>query len=131
MSKIDLQDAYKYIFVNPDDWELLGSTLNVRLSDGTIQKQYFAHTCMQKHYATLCCRMVFLLLQIILMIFFTCGYTDTIECSTNLQTMINTCEELSFSVQPNKTVLPTTTMEYLGIEIDTVQMQLILYYMYM
>ena len=86
---------------------------------------------MQKHYATLCCRIVFLLLQIILMIFFTCGYTDTIECSTNLQTMINTCEELSFSVQPNKTVLPTTTMEYLGIEIDTVQMQLILYYMYM
>ena len=38
--------------------------------------------------------------------------------------MINTCEELGFSVQPNKTVLPTTTMEYLGIEIDTVQMQL-------
>ena len=138
MSKIDLQDAYKYIFVNPDDWELLGSTLNVRLSDGTIQKQYFIDCFLPfglrtspRIFCTYAEALRYIMLQNGVSIvanyiddFFTCGYPDTIECSTNLQTMINTCEELGFSVQPNKTVLPTTTMEYLGIEIDTVQMQL-------
>ena len=41
MGKLDLEDAYKYIMVNPDDWELLGSTFNMRLPDGSLRKQYY------------------------------------------------------------------------------------------
>ena len=98
MSKIDLQDAFKYIFVNPDDWELLGSTLNVRLSDGTIQKQYFIDCFLPfglrtspRIFCTYAEALRYIMLQNGVSIvanyiddFFTCEYPDTIECSANL-----------------------------------------------
>ena len=56
--------------------------------------------------------------------YFTCGSPNTMECAANLTIMSYTCNYLGFGIQRNKFVYPTTVMEYIGIEIDTIAMQL-------
>ena len=41
MSKLDLSDAFRHILVDPRDWELLGSTWPLVLSDGSTRTGYF------------------------------------------------------------------------------------------
>ena len=43
MSNLDLSDAFRHIFVHPDDWELLGSTWPIEVN-GTITNGYFVDT---------------------------------------------------------------------------------------
>ena len=56
--------------------------------------------------------------------FFTCGPPDNIICSENLNIMCNTCQETGFEVNPDKVEKPTTQLEFLGIVIDSSNMQL-------
>ena len=56
--------------------------------------------------------------------YFTCDSPNTMECAANLAIMSYTCKYLGFGIQRNKFVYPTTVMEYIGIEIDTIAMQL-------
>ena len=41
MSKLDLSDAFHHILVDPRDWELLGSTWPIVMSDGSKHTGYF------------------------------------------------------------------------------------------
>ena len=51
--------------------------------------------------------------------YFTCGQAGTKECRENLDIMLDTCGELGFSVQPTKVEPPTSSLEILGIVVDT------------
>ena len=46
------------------------------------------------------------------------------ECASNLQQMLLTCADLRFSVQPTKVQGPISELEFLGILLDFVKMEL-------
>jgi hypothetical protein len=56
--------------------------------------------------------------------YFTCGPAGSDVCEKNLVTMIHTCDALGLPVNPKKTMLPSTWLEFLGIEIDNSKMEL-------
>ena len=58
--------------------------------------------------------------------FITIGAPDSPECFQNMQTMQAICREAGLPLEPEKTVGPTTTLTFLGIEIDSVSLQLCL-----
>ncbi|XP_077997369.1 uncharacterized protein LOC144450599 [Glandiceps talaboti] len=55
--------------------------------------------------------------------YFTAGHPNTDQCNTNLQGMLLACHELGFPVNPNKVTSPSTIMEFLGITLDTENME--------
>ena len=44
-------------------------------------------------------------------------------CQTNLDVILTTCADLGFTSNPAKTVAPCTTLELLGIELDSVSQE--------
>ena len=56
--------------------------------------------------------------------FVTVGRQGSLECQNNLETMLRLCDATGTPIDPEKTVVPCTTLTFLGIEIDTVRMQL-------
>ena len=56
--------------------------------------------------------------------FLTAGSPNSLECFTYLACIISTCEELGFPIKKNKLEDPTTCLEYLGIILDTRNMEL-------
>ena len=138
MAKIDLEDAYKHIMVQPSDWELLGLTFDTIDKNNNGSKQFYVdltlpfglkssakifskfaeglHYIMQARGVTI--------VENYLDDFFTCGQVGTPECYNNLSTMISTCKILGWGLQCKKIVRPTTELEFLGIVIDSVHREL-------
>ena len=56
--------------------------------------------------------------------FLFCGTPDSNECARNLDVALYTCKVLGVPVAINKLEAPTTSLTFLGIEIDTVKGQL-------
>ena len=56
--------------------------------------------------------------------FITIGPPSTIQCATNQNIITDTCKELGIPLAPHKSVGPTTCLVFLGIEIDTIAMEL-------
>ena len=53
--------------------------------------------------------------------FWTCGPpSPDPHCQTSLNLMLKTCDDLGFTTNPTKTVLPTTHLILLGIELDSI-----------
>lgn len=137
MSKLDLSDAFRHILVHPDDRELLGSTWPIEVN-GTIQDAYFVDAFLPfglRSSPALFLRFADAMATIMhyrgaspvwhyLDDFWTCGLAEpSNNCFANLQLMLRTCSELGFAVNPNKTVLPCTKLDLLGIELDTIKQQ--------
>lgn len=55
--------------------------------------------------------------------FVTVGRQGSLECQNNLETLLRLCEVTGTPIDPEKTEGPCTTLTFLGIEIDTVRMQ--------
>jgi hypothetical protein len=55
---------------------------------------------------------------------FTCGVKDTYECMSNLTTMLNVCSDCGVLINPAKLVGPVDCIEFLGIIVDSVKMEL-------
>ena len=55
--------------------------------------------------------------------YFTVGPTDSPVCVSNIKTMIATCEELGFAVDPEKVTKPATTTNFLTVDINSVTME--------
>ena len=133
MSKLDLSDAFRHILVNAQDWELLGSTWPVEI-DGTVVPGYFIDTFLPfglRSSPALFLKFVEGLKFVMssrgaspiwnyLDDFWTCGPpSPNPHCRTSLDLMLGTCEHLGFTTNPAKTVLPTTNLILLGIELDS------------
>lgn len=133
MSKLDLSDAFRHILVNAQDWELLGSTWPVEI-DGTVVPGYFIDTFLPfglRSSPALFLKFVEGLKFVMssrgaspiwnyLEDFWTCGPpSPNPHCRTSLNLMLGTCEHLGFTTNPAKTVLPTTNLILLGIELDS------------
>ena len=49
---------------------------------------------------------------------------DATQCQTNLQTMLQVCAELGFPIKQEKVEGPSSTLIFLGIELDSMEMQM-------
>lgn len=56
--------------------------------------------------------------------FITVGRPGSMECANNTRIMLQVCEEAGAPVEEDKSEGPATTLPFLGIEIDTVAMEL-------
>ena len=129
MTKLDIKNAFKHIFVSPKDWHLLGLTwessygsteyyVNLTLPFGLRSSPYlFEQFASGLHYIieNLGCSDVIHYLDD----YFSCGPPSGNTCNRNLDIMLHACDETGFDVNPNKIVQPTTELEFLGIVIDT------------
>ena len=52
------------------------------------------------------------------------GAPGSVECAQNMSIMEQTCRAAGLPIEPSKSVGPTTTLTFLGIELDTVNQEL-------
>ena len=55
--------------------------------------------------------------------YFTVGPPQSLVCTNNIATMIAMCKELGFAVNSENVTKSATTMNFLGIDIDSVAME--------
>lgn len=56
--------------------------------------------------------------------FVTLGAPASDQCAANLQIMSDVCEDTGTPIEPEKTEGPSTTLTFLGIELDSIAMEL-------
>ena len=136
MAKLDLEDAFKYIMVSPNDWELLGTTWERTQLDGTVRKEYYIDTvlpfgarCSPRLFDNFAAALEYIMhnhnvSDVIHYLddYFTVGPPDSTICDTNLDVMIGVCKAAGFSIQQRKVVRPCEVIEFLGIELDSKSM---------
>lgn len=129
LSKMDIRQAYRLVPIHPEDRYLLGmewqgavyvdKCLPFRLRTAPLLFSAVADALqwmMQRkgasyvdHYAD---------------DFITVGRPGSDECANNTTIMLQVCEETGAPVEEDKSEGPATTLPFLGIEIDTVAMEL-------
>ena len=130
MGKIDIKDAFRLIPVKPVDYELLGIQwknafyydmtlpMGCRTSCATFEAFSSAlHWVLtNKRGASHVVHIIddFLLL----------GKPNDLECGQSLNALIKLCSDVGVPIQDEKTVLPATCLEFMGISIDTEIMEL-------
>ena len=136
-AKLNLADAFKHILVRSQDWHLLGSSLDLQQpNESTVCLCYMdlflpfglhSYPALFNKYADV--------LQYDMQVnqvgdllyylddYFTVGLPDSSVCANNIVTMIATCEELGFTIKPEKVTKPSTTTNFLGIDTDSVAME--------
>ena len=125
MAKLDLKAAYRHVPVHPDDQSLLairwgGATyldtaLPFGLSSAPKAMADGLSWCML-------CEGVSHFLHYLDDFF--CPPQQPGTCQQSLRTAVNMCEYLGFPVAPEKVVGPATTLIFLGIELDSVKMEM-------
>ena len=137
MSKLDLADAYKHVLVHPDDWDLLGCTWNHHHTDGTSTTEYFVDLMLPfglrssaKLFTDVADALKWCMLYLgtsdvdhYLDDYITIGPAGTPVCADNLTIMLDTCKYVGFAVNPKKFTLPATEIEFLGLVIDSDNME--------
>ena len=129
LSKIDLKDAFRLIPVRPADWNLLGIHwkqnfyIDTCLPFGLRSAPYLfnrfsdaLHWILQHNYG------VEHLLHH-LDDFFTAGPANSDICDSNLLAMLTLCKTLNAPIKPSKVEGPTTSLTFLGIQLDTISME--------
>ena len=130
MSKLDLKDAFKFIYINPCDWHLMG----LSWPDGAGCTQYYFSKVLS--FGLRSAPALFDQFASALHLFMvhngappTCvRYVDDFllvapsapACQDGLAIMLDTCRLAGFQVQPSKVTAPDTMVKFLGIKIDTV-----------
>ena len=138
MAKVDMEDAYKHIVVNPNSWHLLGSCYDHVQPDGSRMTKYYCDMVLPfgcKSSAALFNCFANGLEYIVtnqgvkdyihyLDDAFMCASPNSTQCQKNLDKVLKLYKQCGFKVNPNKVILPTTEIEFLGIVIDSQKMQL-------
>ena len=134
LAKLDLEAAFHHIPVRPQDFELLGSTFyRFNPITNTYCKEYYYDRVLQfgarsspKLFSDFAAAAKYIMCsngatyaEQYLDDYITMGAAGTTECADNLHTMMNTCHDLGFTLNPSKICQPSTVMEYLGIILDT------------
>ena len=132
LAKVDLADAYKQIRVRKEDWPLLGSHIEV---NGEIL--YFVDTVLPfglrssaKRFSDYADAVAYIMKKYgttdvdhYLDDYLTGGPPNSQICERNLQIMLTTCDRLCVLVNPDKIIGPTTCLEFLGLIIDSIRME--------
>ncbi|KAK3102095.1 hypothetical protein FSP39_008693 [Pinctada imbricata] len=130
LAKTDIAEAFKNIPIHPDDFELLGfffndkyyfdKTLPFGLSFSCNLFEKFSnalHWIMVSHFRSKGCVHV---LDDYLFI----GPPSSNDCYSDLHKFLSLCKDLKLPIKEDKTVEPTTSITFLGLEIDTVAFEI-------
>ena len=131
LAKLDLKEAYRVVPVHPDDRPRLWMQWKEAIYIDTALP--FGLRSAPKIFSALADGLIWILhskgadrsihyLDDFLLI----GPPDSPECAEALQTLLALCKELGIPVAEEKTEGPATILIFLGIEIDTIAMQLCL-----
>ena len=124
LAKLDLKEAYRAVPVHPSDQRLLA----IRWQDTTYIDRAlpFGLCSAPKIFSALTDAMVWFLHERgvraalhYLDDFLVLGPPGSSVCAQSLATTLALCDELGFPVAPDKTEGPTTSLIFLGIEVDT------------
>ena len=128
LAKVDLKNAFRLCPVHPEDWHLLG----IRW-----RGHYLVDKCLPfgLRSAPFLFNMVADAIQWILENhchvqhsfhylddYFFEGPSDSQACGKSLSSMLSLCDTLNIPLKPEKMVGPTTSLTFLGVELDTTSM---------
>ena len=129
MAKSDIKSAFRIVPVHPEDRLLLGVQWDNRFYVDTVLP--FGLRSAPKIFNALADALVWIakqkgahFLEHYLDDFITIGEPLSTECLSNLEVLLDTCRSLGIPIAEDKTVLPTTLITFLGIEIDSVAQEL-------
>ena len=128
MAKMDIKEAYRLAPVHPEDRLLLGMTWqDTRYIDKTLP---FGLRSAPLIFSALADGLEWVIRRrgveyklhyvddlIVL------GHPGTDECANGMSTSISTMEELGAHVDPDKNEGPSTCLPFLGVEVDTIQLE--------
>ena len=130
MSKLDLQDAFKFVAIHPDDWHLMGfswpdgggstnyyfsKVLSFGLRSAPALFDVFASALLQFMFRNGAPHSIVRYVDDFLLV-----APDAKTCQEGLSVMLGTCELAGFQVQPSKVTAPSNQVKFLGITIDTI-----------
>lgn len=125
MAKVDLKSAFRMIPVRPEDWELLGMYWKGR---------FYFDTCLPfglrsapylfNQYADALAWILHNNYGIRWLIhylddYFLAGPAGSSDCATHLQSFLQTCSQLGVPIAMEKVEGPTTTLTFLGLELNS------------
>ena len=132
MARIDISDAYKHILVRPEDWDLLGTKYINKAGNAEYYVDMtlpFGLRSSAKIFTRFAEALRFVMkhngvshVEQYLDDYITCAPTRK-QCRINLNIMLKMCEIVGFVVNPDKIIEPATTIEFLGIIIDSIKME--------
>ena len=134
ISKCDLSDAFKYILVDKNDHNLLGTSWSFKNEHGHIVTHFyydvmlpFGSRSSPKNFDLFACGLEYVaknrgasIVRHYMDDYFTCGDYD--DCLKNRDILVESAELLGFEMNPKKVEGPTQKMEFLGLEIDVLNM---------
>ena len=129
LAKIDIESAFRNVPVHPHDRHLLGISWNgERYIDTALP---FGLRSAPKIFNALADALEWITtrrgatyLKHFLDDFVTAGHPNTGECAENLELLVDTCDLLGFPIAADKREGPTTCLIFLGIEVDTMLLEL-------
>ena len=129
LEKLDIESAYRMIPVHPDDRGVLGMRWQGSVClDAALP---FGLRSAPKIFSAVADTLLWIMFRNgitwgihYLDDYLFCGTPDSKECLRNLDVALYTCKVLGVPVAINKVEAPTTSLTFLGIEIDTVKGQL-------
>ena len=129
LAKVDLKSAYRIVPIHPEDRPLLGMQWKGGLYVDTClpfglrsAPRIFTALADALEWCTKEQGVTYLFHY--LDDYITMGGAESEECKANMVTLLATCNRLGVPIAPDKCEGPVTRLTYLGIEVDTVQMQL-------
>ena len=127
-AKMDISQAFRLLVVHPADFHLLGIFFDGKYYFNKCLPEGCSIACaLFEKFATFLHRTVASIsgletLDYYLDDFFFAGANSTQNCTKVMQTFSKLCSQLGDPLADNKTVGPTTSIIFLGLEIDTVLM---------
>ena len=128
LAKLDIAHAYRNVPIHPQDRPLLGMEWEGKLYIDTVLP--FGLRSAPKVFSALADSLEWILIHqgithcIHYLDDFLTVTQDVTQCHTNLHTMLQVCTELGFPIKQEKVEGPSSTLTFLGIELDSVEMQM-------
>lgn len=129
LSKCDLENAFRMIPISPVDFELQAFCIdNLYYYDKTLTQGLSYSCALFETFSTSLHWMAETKLKIpglahVLDDFLLVGPPDYNACLSNLNKFLNMADTLGIPIKHEKTVLPCTTLTFVGIELDSVKME--------
>ena len=129
LAKIDIESAFRNIPVHPHDRHLLGMRWNGQLYVDTVlpfglRSAPKIFNCIADALQWIAKQQGVSYLEHFLDDFITAGVPENVECEQNLALLMGTCHSLCLPMAIDKREGPTTCITFLGIELDTVNLEL-------
>ncbi|XP_069138816.1 uncharacterized protein [Argopecten irradians] len=129
LAKTDIENAFRILPISPNDYELLGMKMGGKYYFDKVLPMGCSISCnlfeqlstalqwsMSNHFQA--AGVVHVLDD-----FLFAGPPDSDKCKNDLVSFLALCQRVGIPIKHTKTVQPTTVITFLGVEIDTVQME--------